>query len=120
MLPPFLAADVHDAEGWWQLVQKNGVGFIFFILFVILTGFSVRREKASEEARAKRENEANADRLAMQTEIRDLNKKQFDQQVSHSTRLEQIIKDGNKAQADVGVELKNLARRMKCAGSSES
>lgn len=118
LLPTILPTDAGQAETWWTIAQRNGVGFVFFVLFLALTALSIRREKRAELKRAELELEANAERLAMQTEIRDLNKKQLAQQISHSNRLEQIIKDGNKAQADVGVELKNLARRVRCPGTN--
>jgi thiamine biosynthesis lipoprotein ApbE len=129
ILPAILPANVNEAETWWTVAQRNGVGFVFFVLFLALTALSVRREKkaeterkareiASEIARAKREDKSNAERLAMQSEIRDLNEKQLAQAVKHSTRLENVIKEGNKAAADVAVEMKNLARRVRCPGTT--
>lgn len=117
LLPAILPANVDEAETWWTVAQRNGVGFVFFVLFLGLTALSIRREKKAEANRAKREVESNAERLALQTQIRDLNEKQLKQADAHSTRLLNIIKDGNKAAADVGVELKNLARRVRCPGS---
>ena len=117
ILPSIMPANAGEAETWWTIAQRNGVGFVFFVLFLALTAISVRREKVAEQDRVKRENDANAERLALQTEIRDLNKQQLDQAAGHSSRLEKIIKDGNKAQADVGIEMKNLARRVRCPGA---
>ena len=114
LLPTILPANVGEAETWWTVAQRNGVGFVFFILFLALTALSVRREKKAEGDRVKRENDANAERVTLQTEIRDLNKQQLEQAEKHGKNLERIIKDGNRAAADVAVEMKNLARRVNC------
>lgn len=103
-----------EVESWWEKANKHGVGFVFFVLFLALMYISYRRETKAEEARTKREELANAERLALQTEIRDLNQRQLDQSDRHANALKRVILDGNKAQADVGVELKNLARKVNC------
>lgn len=118
LLPTIMPANVGEAETWWTIAQRNGVGFVFFILFLALTALSVRREKKAERERTKREIEDKAEQRAMRTEIRDLTKKQLAQAATHATRLENIIKDGNKAAADVAIEMKNLARRVRCPGST--
>lgn len=121
-LPPFLATTAQDADGWWQIVQKNGVGFIFFVLFLFISWLSFKREKtaetervnretAAEAARVKRENEANAERLAMQTEIRDLNKSQLEQAEKHAKSLELLVKEQTKGMNDNATELRNVVRK---------
>lgn len=115
-----LPVDMAQADSWWQTAQKNGVGFVFFLLFLGITFATYNREKKAEAARVLRDNSANGERLAMQTEIRDLNKQQLDSAKDHSKNLERLIKDGNKAQADIGAEMKNLARKVNCPISHKS
>ena len=117
VLPGMLAQmppKIEEAESWWETANRNGVGFVFFVLFVCLMWVSYRREKTAEEARVKRENAANAERTALQAEIRDINQRQLEQANTHAAALQRIIKDGNKAQADVAIEMKNLARKVNC------
>lgn len=109
-----LPVDINEASSWWEKAQKEGVGFVFFMLFLVITFMTYYREKKAEAARVLRDNSANGERLAMQTEIRDLNKQQLDSAKDHSKNLERLIKDGNKSQADIGAEMKNLARKVNC------
>lgn len=117
-----------ESRDWNErMLDKWGIAFVGLAFTVCLASWLARRENkaevrrqiredAAEQERAKRDTIANDERLAMQTEIRDLNQRQLDQQNGHAKKLEHIIKDGNKAQADVGVELKNIARKIRCPG----
>lgn len=117
LLPTIMPTNAGEAETWWTVAQRNGVGFVFFMLFIALTALSMRREKKAEKERVEREAKANAEEVALRTEIRDLSKSQLEQADKHAKRLETIIKDGNKAAADVAIEMKNLARRVRCPGA---
>lgn len=125
LLPTILPTNAGEAETWWTIAQRNGVGFVFFILFLSLTALSIRRERKVEIARAKREADANAERIALQTQIRDLTqaqltaseehgKRQLAQSTSHARKLEGIIEDGNKVQVELSANIKQLARKVNC------
>lgn len=115
IIPSYMAALTMDNATFWERVaEKWGIGFIGLGLFLALSWWTVKREDAAADARSKRESAVDAERLAMQTEIRDLHREHLEQSRRHAAKLEQIIKDGNKAQSDLGIELKNLARRVKC------
>jgi hypothetical protein len=110
---------VTEAESWWQKANKHGVGFVFFLMFLALTWLSYRRERKVEIERVKRETEVNAERISLQTEIRDLNRQQLEQAQSQSKRLEDLIREGNKAQTNVAIEMRTLARKVNCPKQNE-
>lgn len=117
-LSSLLAVTMEDAPFWERIAEKWGIGFVGLALFVALAYWTTKREDKLQDARDKREAESLAERLALLTKNNELGEKMIQQHKDHSLRLEQIIKDGNKAQADVGVELKNLARRVRCPGTN--
>lgn len=117
-LSSLLAVTMEDAPFWEPIAEKWGIGFVGLALFVALAYWTTKREDKLQDARDKREAESLAERLALLTKNNELGEKMIQQHKDHSLRLEQIIKDGNKAQADVGVELKNLARRVRCPGTN--
>jgi hypothetical protein len=117
-LSSLLAVTMDDAPFWERIAEKWGIGFVGLALFCALAYWTSKREDNLQAARDKRDTEALAERMALLTKNNELGEKMIQQHKDHSVRLEQIIKDGNKAQADVGVELKNLARRVRCPGTN--
>jgi hypothetical protein len=113
-----MAVSMNDAPFWERIAEKWGIGFVGLALFVALAYWTTKREDKMQSVRDKREDESQNERLTLLGKNNDLAEKLIQQHKDHSLRLEQIIKDGNKAQADVGVELKNLARRIRCPGGS--
>jgi hypothetical protein len=116
-LSGLLAVTMEDAPFWERIAEKWGIGFVGLALFCALAFWTSKREDRLQAARDKRDVDAQAERLALLTKNNELGEKMIQQHKDHSLRLEQIIKDGNKAQTDVGVELKNLARRVRCPGT---
>lgn len=109
-LSGFMAVTATDVSFWERIAEKWGIGFVGLALFVALAYWTTKREERIQDKRDERDERMSAERLAMQTEIRDLNRAQLDVVSKHANKLEAIIKDGNKAQADVAIELKNIAR----------
>jgi Flp pilus assembly protein TadB len=119
-----------ESRDWNErMLDKWGIAFVGLAFTVCLASWLARRETKAEarrqvredkleETRQEREEAASAERLAMQTEIRDLNRQQLEQAAAHAKKLEQLTRDGNKAQADVGMELKNIARKIRCPGQT--
>lgn len=116
-LSGLLAVTMEDAPFWERIAEKWGIGFVGLGLFCALAYWTTKRETRLQDARDKRDAEALAERLTLLTKNNELGEKMIQQHKDHSLRLEQIIKDGNRAQADVGIELKNLARRVRCPGT---
>ena len=51
VLPSVLAqfpANIDEAESWWEKANKHGVGFVFFVFFLVLMFVSYRRERKAE------------------------------------------------------------------------
>lgn len=117
-LSSLLAVTMEDAPFWERIAEKWGIGFVGLALFIGLAYWTTKREERLQEARDKRDAESHAERAELLKKNNELGERMIQQHKDHSLRLEQIIKDGNRAQADVGVELKNLARRVRCPGSN--
>lgn len=115
---PFIAAvSTDDLSFWERIAEKWGIGFIGLALFVLLARWTAKREDTLQAQRDAREAAGQAERVALLQRNNQLQELAIEAQAKHSTDLKQIIRDGNKHQADVGVELKNLARRVRCPGS---
>ncbi len=103
-----------DAPFWERIAEKWGIGFVGLLLLYFLAKWTAKREATALLEREKRENTMNAERLAALNRNNELQEQHLAASQKHSIELKNIIKDGNKYQADVGVELKNLARRVNC------
>lgn len=113
-----LAAIQQDAASFWERVaEKWGIGFVGLILLYFLARWTANREAKALLERTQREDAINKERLDLLKRNNELQEQHLEASRKHSTELKQIIRDGNKHQADVGVELKNLARRVRCPGT---
>jgi flagellar biosynthesis/type III secretory pathway M-ring protein FliF/YscJ len=114
----FFIAGLGNAEYWERIAEKWGIGFIGLALFIALAFWTVKREERLLKAREKREDSLQEERSIMMKKNNELVEQLVKQHKDHSVRLEQIIADGNRNQADVGRELKNLARKIRCPGTT--
>lgn len=103
-----------DASFWERVAEKWGIGFVGMALLFFLAKWTAKREAKALLDRETRENAMNAERLDLLKRNNELQEQHLAASQKHSTELKQIIRDGNKYQADVGVELKNIARRVNC------
>ena len=117
-LSGLLADASPDATFWERIAEKWGIGFVGLALFVVLARFTMKRDDEREKKRDERDELEKAEKVALAKENNRLQQELLDQHRNHSRRLEALIKDGNKHQADVGQELKNLARRVRCPGTT--
>lgn len=116
---PFIAAVTQEELTFWErIAEKWGIGFIGLGLFAALAYWTAKRENALQATRDKRDADAQAERLALLTRNNELQEQAIEAQRKHANELKQIIRDGNKYQEDVGRELKNLARRVRCPGTT--
>jgi Skp family chaperone for outer membrane proteins len=102
------------ASFWERVAEKWGIGFVGMALLFFLAKWTAKREAAALLERDHREDAINKERLDLLKRNNELQEQHLAASQKHSTELKNIIKDGNKYQADVGVELKNLARRVNC------
>ena len=109
-----MAISANDAPFWERIAEKWGIGFIGLGLFLLLANWTVKREDKLQQIRDAREEESQRERINLLSKNNELAEKLITQHKDHSVRLEQIIKDGNKAQEDVGRELKNITRKIRC------
>lgn len=113
-----LAAVQQDAASFWErIAEKWGIGFVGLLLLYFLAKWTANREAKALAERDKREDAINKERLDLLKRNNELQEQHLAATQKHSTELKNIIKDGNKYQADVGIELKNLARRVRCPGT---
>jgi Mg2+/citrate symporter len=114
IVPLFSAVSIEDISLWERLIEKWG---IVFTLFIALAWWTTKRETDLQNKRDIREADNQEERLNLLKRNNELQEQQLEQHKKHSEDLKRIIRDGNKYQADVGIELKNLARRIRCPGS---
>lgn len=112
------AMQQESATFWERIAEKWGIGFVGLVLLYFLARWTAAREAKALAERDRREDAINKERLALLQRNNELQEQNIIDSRKHSTELKQIIKDGNRAQADVGVELKNLARRVRCPGTN--
>ena len=115
-----MAVSMQDGPFWESVAEKWGIGLVGLGLFIALAFWTTKREEKIQKARESREDASQAERTELMRHNIALGEKLIQQHRDHSDRLEQIIKDGNKAQADIGIELKNLSRCVRCPGTTNT
>jgi flagellar biosynthesis/type III secretory pathway M-ring protein FliF/YscJ len=109
-----VAMTVEDAPFWERIAEKWGIGLVGMALFIILARWTAKREEKLQEARDEREAAAQLERNALAQRNNELTSELLTQNREHSTRLEQIIAEGNRVQRELAEEIRNIARRVNC------
>lgn len=109
-----IALTATEYSFWDRMAERWGIGLVGLVLLFFLARWTSKREAKTLAERDKREDALNKERLKALERNNELLEAQIAQQAKHSAELKQVIKDGNKYQADVGIELKNIARRVNC------
>jgi len=114
----FAAIGPDSAALWERVVERWGIGAVGLVLLYFLAKWTAKRDAASLAERQRREDALNKERLNLLKRNNELQESQLAAQAKHAQTLERIVKDGNKHQADVAIELKNIARRVRCPGTT--
>jgi len=112
-----LAMTASERDFWDKTAERWGIAFFSLVILFFLARWTAKREDSVRKERDRREDAINKERLALLQRNNELQEQQLEASRKHAAELKQIIKDGNKHSADVGVELKNLARRVRCPGA---
>lgn len=117
-----LAMAESEYSFWDRMAERWGIGLVGLVLVFFLARWSADREAKASKARDDREAASNAERLALLSRNNELQEQQIAAQAKHAQKLEQLTKDGNKAQADNAEVIRNLIRKMKrpCVAPWES
>lgn len=99
---------------WDRMAERWGIGLVGLVLLFFLARWTSAREAKALVEQRNREDAMNAERLAALERGNQLQEQAIAAQAKHSQEMKQIIRDGNKYQSDVGIELKNIARRVNC------
>lgn len=98
---------------WERLLEKWGIGFIGMALFGTLAFWTYRKEERDRLKREEREEQNNAERLALAKTNNDLTAQLITYQVTHAAELEKILHQNAATGREITLELQRLNDHLK-------